>query len=83
MSLETFTVCKKRWSSIKKAKTLASVDEVYNSADIVYAIPSVCYAEGVSDGLVNTEVLIRGTEDTDDVTLWVTQTVATIEALDD
>ena len=83
MSLETFTVRRKRFSSIKKAKNLASVDEVYNSADIVYAIPSICYKEDISDGLVNSEVLIRGTEDTDDVTLWVTQTVATIEALDD
>lgn len=82
MSLENFTV-RRRKIGARRAKNYASEVQVYNTANIVYAIPSVCNKDGISDGLVNSEVLIKGAASEGDVKVWCTQTVAQIEALDD
>jgi hypothetical protein len=81
MSLELLTVRGKK-IGIKNTKRLASVSECYNTTDIASAIPSVCYINGtISDGLVNSEVVIRGGKHGSDIKLWVTQSVSTIAAL--
>ena len=81
MSLENFTVRRKREHNLR-AKNYASETQVYDTARIVYAIPSISKKDGVTDGLVNTEVKIDDGE-IGGIKLWVTELVATIEALDD
>jgi hypothetical protein len=80
MSLHPLTV-RRRHEYGRAGKNYASESQTYASERIIYAIPSLCKKEGVTDGLVNSQVRIDdmhgGTE------LWVTQTVAEIAALDD
>jgi len=80
MSLELLTVRRKKNSL--RSKNYASESQAYEISRIIYAIPSVCKKDGISDGLVNAEVCIDGGAG-NNIVLWVTETVATIEAFDD
>lgn len=82
MSLENLTVRFRRENG-KNGKRYDSEVQVYNTERIVYAIPSISSREGATDGPTNAHVLISGGRYSGDIDLWVTQTVAEIEALDD
>lgn len=90
MALENFTVRRIRKGSGAGDSRVNydSVTMAINLDNISIVLPSVCDKDGISDGLVNAEVWVNtggvgAGEYGKLVKFWVTQTVATIEALDD
>lgn len=88
MALENFTVRRiRKGSGDGSGKNYDSVTMAFDTVGLL-AFPSVCYKDGVSDGLVNSEIWVRtggpgAGEFGSMIKCWVTQTVAVIEALDD
>jgi hypothetical protein len=80
MSLQPLTVRRKHEYG-RSGKNYASETQTYATERIISAVPSICKKEGVSDGLVNSEVLID--DGHGNTKLWCTETAAEIEALDD
>lgn len=87
MALENFTVRRiRKGSGAGKGTNYDSVTMAFDTVGML-AFPSVCDKDGVSDGLVNAEIWVPtgygAGEHGTIIKCWVTQTVATIEALDD
>lgn len=82
MSLETFTVRRSR-RRFESGHNYASEAQVYESTRIISAVPSISKKDGKTDGLVNTKITYDEGMGENVLFLWVTDLVATIEALDD
>lgn len=85
MALTTVTVRKRVISNnVVEKKSGTSETDCIETAKIIIATPSVCYAgNGDVDTAVNSKIVVEGVANTDHslVTLYVTQTVAEIAAL--
>jgi len=87
MALENFVVRRiRKGSGAGKPVDYDSVTMAFDTVGML-AFPSVCDKDGVSDGLVNSEIWVRtgygAGEHGTMIKCWVTATVETIEALDD
>jgi hypothetical protein len=82
MSLQQLTVRRAK-THFGRGKNYDSESQTYAVERIISAVPSICKKDGVSDGLVNAKVTIDTGQGANVLYLWVTETAAAVEALDD
>ena len=79
MALVTLSV-KRRGSFLgKQAENMSTAEDQCVESTLIYAVPSLCKKAGITDGQVNSKVLVL--YDKDVLELYCTQTVATIAGL--
>jgi hypothetical protein len=84
MALVTVTVRQRHDGGLGPAQSFSSETQGISTDRVIYFTPSVCKIKNGSDGLVNSRIELAGAANTVDsqVTLWVTETVSAIAALD-
>lgn len=81
MSLVSLTVRGSKRKFDRSIKNFSSEAQGYDDTRIISVVPSLCKKDGVTDGLVVSRVQIDDGNGENQLSLWVTQDVATIVAL--